>query len=390
MRIVLASPSLPRGDGRTDGRVLACLLRELARRGHDITCVSSHEEPAHALAAAQVLADAAGYELVDARLRLRESYVGRKVASARRPYSEHARSTTLQPAVDATLRRGYDVLHVEDPFLARALARHERRVTYLHYLEYVDLWGHPVSNAHDQIRRWQLRRATNEALRSEPHIIAMSHRLAREAARWHSRRIPIVPAAFDAAEFGPTTCNEPSVGVIGSMHWHPSRSAAERVLDRLWNRIHARVPEARLLVAGWGSEHYLSRYFPRPGAELLGAVPNADDLFSRCSVLLYPPPRGTGMKIKILDALARGLAVVSNEEGLEGLPDDAPVRRGETDDELVAETVALLANPTIRADLASQGPSFVASRVNAGVAADKLLEAYEAFGLMRTSPSARP
>jgi glycosyltransferase involved in cell wall biosynthesis len=195
-----------------------------------------------------------------------------------------------------------------------------------------------------------------------------------------------VPAAFDADALAPTHCSEPTVGVIGSMHWYPSRSAAERVLQRLWGSIHTRVPEARLLVAGWGSDRYLSDYFPCPGAELLGPVANADDFFARCSVLLYPPERGTGMKLKVLEAMARGVAVVSNEEGLEGLASDAPVRRGDTDAELVTETSDLLIQPSNRAELASEGRSFVKSRVNAATAADRLLEAYETLGLTTSTP----
>jgi hypothetical protein len=119
-------------------------------------------------------------------------------------------------------------------------------------------------------------------------------------------------------------------------------------------------------------------------------VANADDLFARCSVLLYPPPRGTGMKLKVLEALARGLAVVSNEEGLEGLAPDTPVARGDTDAELVAQTIELLRQPSARADLSTRGRLFLKSHVNAAVAADKLLEAYATLGLTsRTTRTAQ-
>jgi glycosyltransferase involved in cell wall biosynthesis len=386
MRIVFVSPALPYSNGRADGRLLANLLTELARRGHDVTCVSSHEEPEEAVGAARAAANQCGYELIDARLTLRESYAGRKLASAHRPYSEHARSTTIQAALNAALQPGYDVLHIEDPFLARAVAEKPRRVVYLHHLEVVDLERRTDRTAAELLRQFQLRRATSTILSDQPRVIAASERVAREAVRWHRGRIPVVPVAFDAHEFTTTSCTEPTVGVIGSMHWYPSRSAAERVLQRLWGSIHTRVPEARLLVAGWGSDRYLSDYFPCPGAELLGPVANADDFFARCSVLLYPPERGTGMKLKVLEAMARGVAVVSNEEGLEGLASDAPVRRGDTDAELVTETSDLLIQPSNRAELASEGRSFVKSRVNAATAADRLLEAYETLGLTISTP----
>jgi glycosyltransferase involved in cell wall biosynthesis len=383
MRIVLLSPSLPYPGGRADGRFLTSLLAELSTRGIDVTCVSSHEESDAALCEARTLADARGYELIDARLTLVESYLRRKAASARRPFSEHARSVTLPDALEAALRPGYDVLQVEDLFLARAAANAARRVVYLYCLEAVDLEGRTAMSARERVTRLQYRRATISLLRSEPRVVASTERLAHEVARWHRGSVPTAHPAFEATTYPASSCDDRVVGVIGSMFWYPSRSAAERVLRRLWAPIRERVPDARLLVAGWQSDRYLARYFPLDGAELLGPVGDPSELFGHCSVVLYPPPRGTGVKVKVLEAMARNLVVVSNGEGLEGLPDDAPVLRGESDAELVGATVRALEDPQLRAGLRAGCRTFFDEHFTPASAADHLLDAYSELGLTR-------
>jgi glycosyltransferase involved in cell wall biosynthesis len=166
------------------------------------------------------------------------------------------------------------------------------------------------------------------------------------------------------------------------MHWHPSLSAAERVLERLWPRIHAAVPDARLVVAGRGAEQFLGHYFPLPGAELLGEVEHPTDFFRQASVLLYPPPRGSGVKIKVIEAMAYGVPVVSNREGLEGITCTDCVVRGETDDEIVDGVVGLLRDASRRNAKRDQGRTFVEQHYSADVAVDRLLAAYHSLGLL--------
>ncbi len=57
---------------------------------------------------------------------------------------------------------------------------------------------------------------------------------------------------------------EPIVGLIGSMHWEPSRSAAERLISRIWPLVKQRFPQAKLFIAGWNAAKYLQQYSSQP------------------------------------------------------------------------------------------------------------------------------
>ncbi|MEF9917344.1 MAG: glycosyltransferase [Lachnospiraceae bacterium] len=50
-------------------------------------------------------------------------------------------------------------------------------------------------------------------------------------------------------------------------------------------------------------------------------VPDLDEVMENVKVVICPMFRGTGMKIKVVEAMAKGLPVVCNERGVDGLPD---------------------------------------------------------------------
>lgn len=178
-------------------------------------------------------------------------------------------------------------------------------------------------------------------------------------------------------------------GVIGSMHWYPSRSAAERVLTRLWPQIHEQMPEARLVVAGWGSDRYLGHLFPIEGAELAGEVASPEDFFASISTLLYPPERGSGFKVKVLEAMAYGRPVISNAEGLEGLSDRGRPAAAEatTDAEFVDRAVCLMGSASQRQALGAAARVAIETDYSPEPAVDRLLDAYERFGLIGSTTS---
>jgi hypothetical protein len=128
------------------------------------------------------------------------------------------------------------------------------------------------------------------------------------------------------------------------MGWYPTHSAAVRLVTRLWPEIKKQVPAARLQLVGWGARSALADYLGMPDVTIEENVPDTQPYFERTAVLLYAPGRGSGMKIKILEALGYGVPVVTTAEGVEGLPAVDGVHAGvcEDDDGLIDRTVRLL------------------------------------------------
>jgi polysaccharide biosynthesis protein PslH len=385
VRVVIASPTLPLPFLTADARWLHVLVTGLANRGLKVTCVSCTDSPPRVVSAAVSAAEAANVRFVHVPLVLSDStVVHRKAASLRRPFSEYARVSGFQAAVRSALASDCDVLHVEGLFTSWPFLGQSRLVTYAHHFDVVDWAGRPAMSARDRVTYLQMRRATRRLLPQIPRMIVGSTRLAKEARHLgFAADLDVSPLGLDLDLYQPVVPSKAlTVGVIGSMHWYPSRSAAERVLKELWPEIHRRVPDSRLLVAGWNAERFLGHLFPVPGAELLGEVPDPASFFSRCSVILYPPSRGSGMKIKVLEAMAYGIPVVSNREGLEGLeplPADGPIQ-AEQDEELISATVSVLTNTTQASRMCESGIRLMHERFSSSVV-DRLLESYQRLRL---------
>ena len=382
--VVFLTPSLPLPFGRTDARWLHAVLPGLSARGFDVTCLSCTEETPDRVTEAEQLAMSMGYSFRHVPLRPNESTARRKARSLLRPRSEFARCQALLDALEEERPGDNGVLHVEHLFSSWATRRMRRAVTYLLCLEVVD-WGERTAlSTRERIDLLQMRRATKRLLRSHPPLIAMTDRLATEVERYGLARPPVAPVGIDPTLYPVLPfVDAPVVGVIGSMHWYPSRAAAERVL-RLWPEIRARVPDATLLVGGWGSDRCLERFFPLEGAELVGPVDRPEDFFRRIAVLLYPPPRGSGMKIKVLEALAYGVPVISNAEGLEGLrfEDGRDGIRAESDEDIVQRSSELLRDPRRRGSLRAAGRGLIEREHNPTCVTDQLINAYDALGLL--------
>ena len=117
------------------------------------------------------------------------------------------------------------------------------------------------------------------------------------------------------------------VAFVGSKMAPNVRAVRELLLD-IWPRVRRACPgAARLLVAGAvceGLEQGLD--LPDgPGADvsLLGFVDNLDDLYGQIDIVASPIRIGGGLKIKNIDALCRGKALITTSVGAEGLEDGA-------------------------------------------------------------------
>jgi glycosyltransferase involved in cell wall biosynthesis len=101
----------------------------------------------------------------------------------------------------------------------------------------------------------------------------------------------------------------------------------------LWPGIRKEIPEAEALIVGWDARNALQGYLAQPGVEVVENVPDTKPYFERSSLLLYAPERGSGMKVKVLEAFAYGVPVVTTSDGVEGIPARDGVHVGLSDDD---------------------------------------------------------
>lgn len=109
---------------------------------------------------------------------------------------------------------------------------------------------------------------------------------------------------------------------IGDRGWAPNAGAA-RALTTAWPRISARVPGAELALVGHPPPRERAR--PVPGVHRMGFVEDIESVFSAATVLVAPVAIGGGVRVKILEAAARGVPVVATEAAVGSIRDYLPV-----------------------------------------------------------------
>jgi glycosyltransferase involved in cell wall biosynthesis len=194
-------------------------------------------------------------------------------------------------------------------------------------------------------------RVERRALKRAAWLLANSSEVAEGLTALAPRaKVSVAPLALDPDHYMPRAkLDRPVAGVIGSAIWPPTANAVERLLTSVWPRVLRARADARLVLAGRGMERSTFAHLPQPAnVEWRGAVPSATAFLSELGVLLYPLTRGSGTKVKVLEALALGVPVVTTPEGAEGLLAHGGVTVTDDDALLAASTAALFEDPQAR------------------------------------------
>jgi GT2 family glycosyltransferase len=106
---------------------------------------------------------------------------------------------------------------------------------------------------------------------------------------------------------------------LGSFRHQPNQVALDWFTREVLPLVLERVPDARLLVAGSDPPPRHAFHDPANAIDLLGFVEDIQPLFTGCAVFICPIRSGSGVRVKLLEAFASGIPVVSTTLGAEGL-----------------------------------------------------------------------
>lgn len=155
----------------------------------------------------------------------------------------------------------------------------------------------------------------------------------------------------------PLRRTEPVVIFSGNLQYHPNREAVRFFRRRIWPAIRTRFPEVRWRLVGKNPDAVRQVVADDPRIELTGPVEDAIAEIARGQVAVAPLLAGSGTRVKILEAWAAGVPMVTTAVGAEGLLTrdgvDAVIR--DSPEEFAAEVIRLLGSPALREKLGDAG-----------------------------------
>jgi glycosyltransferase involved in cell wall biosynthesis len=222
-----------------------------------------------------------------------------------------------------------DAVHVQGTFGAAATALDRTRpavpavvdegcVYHLSYRRAAALAPTPLRRVRGLLRTWRLRRFERVLARRADAVVAVS---SDEAAVVRTlapaTRVVVAPNGVDAAALRPSPPGDAAL-FVGLLSYPPNRDAMTWFARDVLPRLGADGPE--VLVAGREPGPELQRLaHAAPRLRLLGFVPDLAPLYARAGVFVNPMRGGGGTRLKMLEAMAAGKAVVSTTIGAEGL-----------------------------------------------------------------------
>lgn len=309
------------------------LLRCMAERGHRITLLVQSKAPVDEDVRA-ALAPLVQELIVLPRRPLKHPRTLWHAATSRLPLltSVNGFAPELAARFDALLQRqAWDVVQVEhsyglEPFLPALKARHQPFLLVEHNVESElgsatygqwPIWARPLV-WYDQ---WRARRWERQALAAADVVVAVTEADAAKLQAIGGRPTCVVHNGVDTRGFAQVQPDPAGRRVlfVGNYEYAPNVDAVEWALDEVWPRLWQRQPDARFIVCGHALPEAWRQRWRDPRIEWRGYVPSLPEVQSQAAVFMAPLRSGGGSKLKVLEALAAGLPVVSTREGLSGL-----------------------------------------------------------------------
>jgi glycosyltransferase involved in cell wall biosynthesis len=307
------------------------------------------------------------------------------------PYSVASHdSPALREAIRSfAASRSVDLWHCEwtpyaEPLLACVPA--DRVLVMAHNVESM-IWQRYWENERHPLKRWYIARQWRKfqtferrALQTAARTVAVSH-IDAEVFRtaFGVERVEVVDNGVDTEFFRPgaTVRETGRVLFLGSLDWRPNLNAIELLLDDVFPAVLQSEPAARLTIVGRHPPAWLRRRVESMAhVELHADVADVRPFLAQSALMVVPLRIGGGSRLKILEALASGLPVVSTRVGAEGLHLEAGrhLDVAETPGDLPTTLLHALRQPARAAAQAAEGRRCVLQRYDWNPLADRLEE----------------
>jgi glycosyltransferase involved in cell wall biosynthesis len=367
------------------------LLRALAARGHRITLLVQSKTA-----------------LDDATRQALEPWLERLIVLPRRPlrslrtllavllapYPMLASVNGLTPSLQARFRQlldePWDVIQIEhsysfQPFEAPLQQLQRDFILTEHNVESalgaasydrLPTWAKPFT-LYDQ---WRYRRWEHRVFSQATQVIAVTEQDAANLQQLTGKPTAVVVNGVDCEHYAGVRpdLNSQRLLFIGNYEYSPNLDAVEWALEAILPRLWQLNPQVRFAICGYALPDSFRQRWPDPRIEWQGFVPDLRDLQQNSAVFFAPLRQGGGSKLKVLEAMAAGLPVVTTAQGSSGLR----VKNGEhylgsEDPGALAQILAdALADPARLLQVGEAGRAYVKAEHDWAVAAAQLEAVY--------------
>ena len=196
----------------------------------------------------------------------------------------------------------------------------------------------------------------------------------------HTLPVAVIPAGIDISNY-PLNEDEERLLLffIGALDWGPNQEGLDWFFRDIWPGIRLKWPAMTFHLAGRNPDYYFKGKNPPENVTLEGEIDDAIEFFHRHTVMVVPLLTGSGIRIKILEAMAMGKAVISTSIGAAGMEacNGEHLFLADTPDEYFNVLETLLESPGLLRRTGMKARQFVRENFDILALSEKLISFYK-------------
>lgn len=196
-------------------------------------------------------------------------------------------------------------------------------------------------------------------------------------------KIEVFPITVDTHELKPIQQNNNSLNILtlGTLHYPPNADGIRWFLHDVFPLVQANIDGVTLTIVGKNPPTDFIDYAKEHPSMVCatGYVPDLDPYFQDAAIAVIPVRAGSGMRVRILEALARGMPLVTTSIGIEGIAatHDREVMIADSAPDFADAVIRMLKNESLRDRLATNGRKLVCEKYDWQVALRKMDQIYQ-------------
>jgi peptidoglycan/LPS O-acetylase OafA/YrhL len=205
-------------------------------------------------------------------------------------------------------------------------------------------------------------------------------------------RLQLMPNVIERPYLPAPTHHRARILFVGHLAYPPNVDGLRAFLEGAWPIVRSVLPEATLAVVGMYPDAAVADMVDVAGAQLHANVPSVEPYYRDCQVVISPIRYASGTRIKIIEAMAFGRAVVSTTVGAEGLAIEAGRHALIADDmvDFAQAVIRLCTDPVLNASIVAEGYDLQQKHYSLAALAKAISDALAATPARKDDADARP
>jgi glycosyltransferase involved in cell wall biosynthesis len=160
---------------------------------------------------------------------------------------------------------------------------------------------------------------------------------------------------------------------VGSMNWFPNIEAVQKLKEDLFPVLKKEFPFLTLKLAG----SFSTKQALINGVEHVGFVEDLANFFQSSGILVAPIMTGSGVRVKLLEAMSYGVPIITTEIGAIGIPHNSGLIIVKSSEEFISKIQQLITSEELRQTIGQQAKEFIQQHYSFSAVLTKIIERFK-------------